>query len=121
LLPEPGKERETVVRLARVGFERFLGYLENSFETWKNSGEPVDMVINVEPDELMMDIPYDESLVVVDVRREPEFAEGHIKGAVNLPLSNLVDPGSMADIDDMDNLYVHCATGYRSMIAASPY
>jgi len=116
---EPGKERETVVRLARVGFERFLGYLENSFETWKNSGEPVDMVINVEPDELMMDIPYDESLVVVDVRREPEFAEGHIKGAVNLPLSNLVDPGSMADIDDMDNLYVHCATGYRSMIAAS--
>ena len=77
------------------------------------------MVINVEPDELMMDIPYDESLVVVDVRREPEFAEGHIKGAVNLPLSNLVDPGSMADIDDMDNLYVHCATGYRSMIAAS--
>lgn len=119
LVTEQGKERETVVRLARVGFERFLGHLAEGFQAWKNSGEPVDMVISVEPDELMMDIPFDENLVVVDVRREPEFAEGHVKGAVNLPLNNLVDPGSMADIDEKDNLYVHCAGGYRSIIASS--
>jgi rhodanese-related sulfurtransferase len=73
----------------------------------------------VEPDELMMDMPFDENLVVVDVRRETEFADGHIKGAVNLPLSNLTDPGSMADIDDTDNLYIHCGSGYRSVFAAS--
>jgi len=119
LVTEQGKERETLVRLARVGFERFLGHLEGGFEAWKKSGDPIDMIINVEPDELMMDIPFDENLVVVDVRREPEFAEGHIKGAVNIPLGDLVDPGSMADIDDSDNLYIHCASGYRSVIASS--
>lgn len=119
LVTEPGKERETVVRLARVGFERFLGYLEGGFEAWKKSGEPIDMIINVEPDEMIMDIPYDDNLVVVDVRREPEFAEGHVKDAVNIPLNNLTDPGSMAPINDNDNLYIHCASGYRSVIAAS--
>lgn len=119
LITERGKERETVVRLARVGFERFAGYLDGSFDAWKKAGEPIDMVINVEPDELMMDLPYDENLVVVDVRREPEYAEGHIKGAVNIPLGNLSDPGSMANIEDSDNLYIHCASGYRSLVAAS--
>jgi rhodanese-related sulfurtransferase len=56
---------------------------------------------------------------VVDVRKETEFADGHVAGAVNIPLSNLTDPGSMANIDDTDNLYVHCASGYRSVIASS--
>jgi len=119
LVTEEGKEHETIVRLARVGFDRFKGYLSGGFETWKKAGENIDMIIDVEPDELMMDMPFDENLVVVDVRRETEFADGHIKGAVNLPLSNLTDPGSMADIDDTDNLYIHCGSGYRSVIAAS--
>ena len=66
-----------------------------------------------------MDIPFDDHLLVIDVRKEPEFAEGHVKDAVNLPLNNLVDPGSMANINDTDNLYVHCAGGYRSVIACS--
>ena len=119
LVTEPGTERETVVRLARVGFERFAGYLEGSFDTWKNSGETVDLIIDVEPDELAMDLPFDDRIVVVDVRKEPEFVEGHVAGAVNIPLSDLTDPGSMANIDDNDNLYVHCGGGYRSVIACS--
>ena len=119
LVTEEGKEHETIVRLARVGFDRFKGYLSGGFDAWKKAGEEIDMIINVEPDEFMMDMPYDENLVVIDVRREPEFAEGHVKGAVNLPLSDLTDPGSMADIDDKDNLYIHCGSGYRSVIAAS--
>jgi len=119
LVTEPGKEKETVVRLARVGFQQFAGYLKGGFEAWQKAKEPVDMIIEVEADELAMDLPFDPQLVVVDVRREPEFAEGHVKGAVNMPLSNLTDPGSMADIDDTDNLYLHCAGGYRSVIAAS--
>jgi len=119
LITEPGTEKETVVRLARVGFERFAGYLEGGFETWKNSGETVDLIIDVEPDELAMDLPFDDRIVVVDVRKEPEFAEGHVAGAVNIPLSDLTDPGSMANIDDNDNLYVHCGGGYRSVIACS--
>jgi hydroxyacylglutathione hydrolase len=119
LITEPGKERETVVRLARVGFSKINGYLQGSFEAWKNAGEKFDMVINVEADELAMDLPFDENLVVVDVRKEVEFADGHVKGAVNIPLSEMTDPGSMANIEDTHNLYVHCASGYRSMIAAS--
>ena len=66
-----------------------------------------------------MDLPFDPQLVVVDVRRETEYAEGHIKDAMSLPLNNLTDPGSMADFDDTHNLYVHCAGGYRSVIACS--
>jgi rhodanese-related sulfurtransferase len=66
-----------------------------------------------------MDIPFDENLVVMDVRKPSEFEASHVKDAVNLPLSNLIDPASMAMIEDTDNLYVHCAGGYRSMIAAS--
>lgn len=66
-----------------------------------------------------MDIPFDKKLVVVDVRREAEFAEGHVTDAVNIPLETLIDPASMAKLEDNQNLYLHCAAGYRSVIAAS--
>lgn len=119
LVTEPGKEKETILRLARVGFDKVKGYLEGGYEAWLKAGEPIDMIIEVEPDELMMDIPHDENLVVLDVRKETEFADGHLKQAVNLPLNELTDPGSMANLEDTQNLYVHCAGGYRSVIAAS--
>ena len=86
LVTEEGKEKESVVRLARVGFDKMEGYLKGGFEAWKNSSEIFDLIINVEPDELAMDIPFDENLVIIDVRREPEFADGHIKNAFNIPL-----------------------------------
>jgi len=119
LVTDEGKEKETIIRLARVGFEKIEGYLQGGFEAWKNAGEPIDMIIDVEADELLMDIPFDEQLVIADVRKETEFADGHIKDAVNIPLDTLTDPGSMANIEENHNLYVHCAGGYRSVIAAS--
>ncbi len=119
LVTEAGKEEESVVRMARVGFSTMQGYLEGGFEAWQAAGEKIDMVIEVEADELAMDIPHDPNLVVLDVRRETEFADGHVKGAVNLPLNDLTDPGSMANIEEKHNLYVHCAGGYRSVIAIS--
>lgn len=119
LVAEPGKEKESIVRLARVGLDKVEGYLEGGYDAWKNHGEKIDMIVDVEPDELMMDLPFDKNLVVVDVRKPSEFAEGHLKDAVNLPLNDMVDPGSMANIEDSDNLYVHCAGGYRSVIASS--
>jgi hydroxyacylglutathione hydrolase len=119
LVTEPGKEKESIIRLARVGLDKVQGFLDGGYETWKKSGEESDLIINVEADELMMDIPFDPNLVVIDVRKPAEYAEGHLKEAINLPLSDLVDPGSMANIDDTQNLYVHCAGGYRSVIAAS--
>lgn len=119
LVTEPGKEKESIVRLARVGFEKFCGHLAGGFEHWKNSGEPTDMIIDVEADELAMDLPFDPQLVIVDVRKVPEYADGHIKEALNIPLDELTDPGSMAHLEDNHNIYVHCAGGYRSVIAAS--
>ncbi len=119
LVTEPGKEKETIVRLARVGFDKVIGYLEGGFEAWKASGENTDLVIDVEADELMMDMPHDENLVVLDVRRTAEFADGHLKDALNMPLNDMNDPGIMANLEDHQNLYVHCAGGYRSVIAAS--
>jgi len=119
LVTEPGKEKETIVRMARVGFDKVIGYLDGSFEAWKNAGEEIDLIIDVEADELMMDMPHDKNLVVVDVRRETEFADGHLKDAINLPLIDMNDPATMADFEDTQNLYVHCAGGYRSVIASS--
>lgn len=119
LITEAGKEKETAIRLARVGFSKIDGYLDGGFEAWKNAGEKTDMIVNVEADELAMDIPFDERLLVVDVRRETEFADGHVKDAVNIPLNEMTDPAMLANIDDHQNMYVHCAGGYRSVIAAS--
>jgi hydroxyacylglutathione hydrolase len=119
LLTEEGQEREAVTRLARVGFSMIEGYLKGGFNAWQQAGERTDLVIEVEADELAMDIPFDPNLVVVDVRKEVEYADGHVKEAVNIPLNNMIDPGSMADIEETDNLYLHCGSGFRSMIAAS--
>ena len=119
LVTAPGEEKESVIRLARVGFDKMKGYLEGGYETWLTAGEPIDMIIDVEPDELAMDIPFDNNLVVVDVRRETEFADGHVKDALNIPLQELTDPGNMANFEETHNIYVHCGGGYRSVIAAS--
>lgn len=119
LVTEVGKERETIVRLARVGFAKIKGYLNGGFEAWQKSGNLIDLIIDVDADELAMDIPFDKNLLVIDVRRETEFADGHIRGAINIPLSEMNDPASMANLEETQNLYVHCGGGYRSIIAAS--
>ncbi|HTE24497.1 MBL fold metallo-hydrolase [Flavitalea sp.] len=119
LVTEPGQEKETVVRLARVGFSKMMGYLEGGIEAWKAGGNDIDLIIDIEADELAMDIPFDDNLIVIDVRREAEFADGHVAGAMNIPLNEMSNPASMANIEEYHNLYVHCAGGYRSVIAAS--
>ena len=119
LVTEPGKEKETIIRLARVGFSKVKGYLAGGFNSWKKAGEPIDMIINVEADELMMDLPFDDRLVVVDVRKSAEFADGHLKDAINIPLNDMSNPASMANLEEDQNIYVHCAGGYRSVIATS--
>ncbi|HMU08627.1 MAG TPA: MBL fold metallo-hydrolase [Ferruginibacter sp.] len=119
LVTEPGKEEESVIRLSRVGFDKMKGYLKGGFEAWQAAGETVDLIIDVEADELAMDIPHDPNLLVVDVRRETEFADGHIKNAQNLPLNEMNDLVNLAHFEDNQNLYVHCLGGYRSVIAAS--
>ncbi len=119
LVTESGQEKESLVRLARVGLDKAEGYLEGGFETWKQAGEPIDIIIDVEADELAMDIPFDPKLVVVDVRRETEFGDGHVQDAINIPLNELTDVAKMAQLDEDHNFYLHCAGGYRSVIALS--
>lgn len=119
LITEPGKEKESIIRLARVGFDKMVGYLAGGYEAWKTAGEKIDLIIDVEADEMAMDIPFDPNMVIVDVRKETEYADGHIKEAINIPLNDLMDPGSMANMEDQHNIYIHCAGGYRSVIASS--
>ncbi len=119
LVCEPGTEKESIVRLARVGFENIIGHLAGGFNTWATAGETIDLIIDVEADELAMDIPFDPNMVIVDVRKTSEFDKGHIKEALTIPLDELTDPASMANFDDNQNIYIHCAGGYRSVIASS--
>jgi glyoxylase-like metal-dependent hydrolase (beta-lactamase superfamily II)/rhodanese-related sulfurtransferase len=119
LITEKGKEKETIVRLARVGFEKIKGYLDGGYEAWLKAEGERDMIIEIEPDELMMDIPFDDNLIIIDVRKPTEFEEGHLKNAVNVPLNDFMDPASMANFEENQNIYVHCQSGYRSVIALS--
>lgn len=119
LVTEQGKEKESVTRLARVGIDNVQGYLEGGYEAWKDAGEQIDMIIDIEADELAMDLPHDANMEVVDVRKPSEFELSHVQGARNMPLDTLTDPLNVALLDDEHNLYIHCAGGYRSVIAAS--
>ena len=119
LVTEPGKEKESITRLARVGIDNVLGYLDGGYETWTAAGEAIDLIIDIEADEMAMDFPHDNLLEIIDVRKASEYETAHVKGAHNVPLDTLMDRLNVAMIDDSNNLYVHCAGGYRSVIAAS--
>ncbi|MGH2643173.1 MAG: rhodanese-like domain-containing protein, partial [Chitinophagaceae bacterium] len=119
LVTSSGEEEETIIRLARVGFDNVLGYLNGGFEGWKQADEKTDMIINIEPDELAMDLHFDKNLKVIDVRKPTEFADGHVKGAVNIPLDEMTDPAIISKADDGQNMYIHCQSGYRSVVACS--
>lgn len=119
LVCEPGTEKESIIRLARVGFENIIGHLAGGYNAWVDANETPDLIIDVEADELAMDIPFDPNMVIVDVRKTSEFDQGHIKEALTIPLDELTDPASMANFDDNQNIYIHCAGGYRSVIASS--
>lgn len=119
LVAELGKEEESIIRLARIGYDSVIGYLEGGFEAWKNAGEQVDIIIDIDADEFAMDLPHDPRMEIIDVRKEGEFEEGHVKGANNMPLNGFADIMNLAMVEHDRNLYVHCAGGYRSVIAAS--
>ena len=119
LVTDIGKEEETITRLTRVGFDQIIGYLAGSYQAWVDAGEKIDLIIDVEPDELKMDMNYDTRLVILDVRKELEFESGHVQTAVNIPLQTMNDVAVLSNIEDNDNVYIHCAGGYRSVIAAS--
>lgn len=119
VLADEGKESESISRLAKAGFNKIAGFISGGLDAWKENSWANDIVIEIEADELMMDIPFDENLMLVDVRNEDEFDADHLDGAENLPLSKLTDPGALSMIEDQHNVYILSQTGYRSLIAAS--
>lgn len=116
IVADEGKERESIERLTRVGFEHIKGYLKGSFDTWKDTGKRYDMVISIDDEEFALDVK-NTHVKVLDVRKPGEFAGLHMKTALNFPLDSLTKDYS--NLDKNEEYLVHCAGGYRSMIAAS--
>jgi hydroxyacylglutathione hydrolase len=119
LVCEPNKEIESITRLSRVGYDNVIGYLQGGIDTWISANEPLDLIIDVEADELAMDIPFDNNLVVLDVRKETEYINGHVQGSWNLPLQEFTKTENFAQINEQENIYILCGGGYRSVIASS--
>ena len=115
LITEPGKEHESVLRLARVGFENVVGYLEGGVETWKNSGKAVQTVTSIEAEEMMQHLH--DGYELLDVRRSTEAETEHVSGAINISLVELEN--RISELDKNQKYLIHCAGGYRSMIASS--
>lgn len=117
LVTEPGREEEVVTRLARVGYDYCIGYLEGGFEAWKKAGMEVDKIERINAGQLADILAKNPDAPVFDVRKQSEFYSEHIVEAENAPLDFIND--SMLRIPKDKTVYVHCAGGYRSMIFAS--
>lgn len=116
IVAESGKEAESIIRLSRVGYDHAIGYLEGGFEAWKNAGRETDMIHRITAAQLAEKYPAD-NLLLVDVRKKSEFDTEHVIGAVNMPLHLL--NGHLAELPKDKMFVIHCAGGYRSIIAAS--
>jgi hydroxyacylglutathione hydrolase len=117
LVTEPGREAETVMRLARVGYDHCLGYLEGGFEAWKNEGRETDQIETINVDEFARRVVSGEAENILDVRKPGEYDAEHLPQAETAPLDFLND--SMLLIDKKKTYHIHCAGGYRSMIFIS--
>ena len=115
LVAPVGREEDTITRLSRVGFDNVLGYLDGSFASWTNENKEVDTLVSVSADFLEEKIK--ENALVFDVRKPGEFTSEHIAVAKSTPLDYLND--HVAEFPTSEDFYIHCAGGYRSVIAAS--
>jgi glyoxylase-like metal-dependent hydrolase (beta-lactamase superfamily II)/rhodanese-related sulfurtransferase len=114
LVTPEGKEKETITRLSRVGFDNTLGYLTGGVKAWKAAGFETDSINSVSPEEFAN---HYEKATVIDARRPGEFTAERVEKATNIPLDFIND--HLAEIPKEDPFYVHCAGGYRSVIWAS--
>lgn len=110
------KVEESIIRLSRVGYDNAIGYLEGGFEAWKNAGKEIDIVHRITAEQLEKHSKQDQ-LVIIDVRKVSEFQSEHLIDAVNIPLN--VMNNHLSEFPKDKAFILHCAGGYRSMIAAS--
>ncbi len=117
LITDEGREEETVIRLARVGYDNTIGYLKGGFNAWKNAGKETDQIKSISPQKFVEAYKANTGINILDVRKKSEYETEHIMDAENLPLDNIND--GIPQIDKNKTYYVHCAGGYRSMIYTS--
>ena len=116
VIAEPGKEEEVSTRLARVGFDNVIGYLEGGFQSWKKEGREWDMIDTVDA-KTLADLVDKGEANVLDVRKKSEFESEHVVDAENIPLDYINK--NMSEVDKNKTYHVHCRSGYRSMVFAS--
>ncbi len=117
LVTDEGRELEVITRLARVGYDYTIGFLQGGFKAWQDAGKEVDTIKSIDALELADQKTKDNATLILDVRKASEYKSEHIKGAINAPLDFINDSMSMIDKDK--TYFVHCAGGYRSMIFIS--
>jgi glyoxylase-like metal-dependent hydrolase (beta-lactamase superfamily II)/rhodanese-related sulfurtransferase len=117
IVADEGREEEVVKRLARVGYDHVLGYLKGGFEAWKTAGKEVDEIESITASTFADIYRKDNHLTIKDVRKTTEFETGRIKEAENIPLAQISE--LMTEFDNEETNYIHCAGGYRSMVASS--
>ena len=110
------KVEEAIIRLSRVGYDHAIGYLEGGFQAWVNAGKEVDTVNRITADDLAI-LEEIHLTPVFDVRKKSEFASEHLVQAVNIPLNEISQ--RLSEFPKDKHFVLHCAGGYRSMIAAS--
>jgi len=115
LVTPQGKEAETVTRLARVGFDNTLGYLDGGIDAWKAAGFDTDSIQSVSPEAFASAL--NEDTIVIDSRKPGEFDGGHVVNAINIPLDFVNE--QLAEVPKDKEFYIHCAGGYRSVIMIS--
>ncbi|MDV4036217.1 MBL fold metallo-hydrolase [Elizabethkingia anophelis] len=115
LVTDEGSEEEVITRLSRVGFDNVVGYLRGGLSAWQSAGKETDSVERITPEEFAQ--RYTEDAKIIDVRKEGEYAAEHIAEAYSRPLAYINT--WIKDIDPKEHFFLHCAGGYRSMIAAS--
>jgi len=116
IVSEIGFEDETVTRLSRVGFDNLIGHLKGGFEEWKKAGKEIDTVNRISAEQFEKEVKIGESKVI-DCRKEKEYEAEHLDEAYSKPLAYINE--WVKDINPEEHFYLHCAGGYRSMIAAS--
>lgn len=117
LIVEPDRLEETLTRLTRVGFDNTLGYLDGGIDAWKKEGRELEKVTSIPATQFANQLKENPHAPVYDVRKSGEYASGHVKHAVLTPLSELNE--HLESYPDKGSFFIHCAGGYRSMIAAS--
>jgi len=117
LVTEPGREEEAIIRLSRVGYDFASGYLSGGFDSWKHAGFPVSTVVRMDVSGLAQVMSDSSDVKVIDVRKASEYSSQHLVGAINVPLNEMEQHFAVFPKDQF--FVLHCAGGYRSMIAAS--